>query len=89
MFIEGKIEVWRHGDRDLISPFHDGLNTFPVGPLAQGTTFNMHISTLYGKMKYDGNLKLMYMPHTWNEGVEKELTFEVGLRIYYNFNMLL
>jgi len=87
MFIEGEIEVWRHGDRNLISPFHDGLNTFPVGPVAHGATYNMHVSTLYGKMKYDGHLKLMYRPHTWNEGVEKELTFEMGLRIHYNFNM--
>ena len=98
-FIEGGIELWRHGNRNLISPFHDELNTFPVSPVIQGSTFNMHASTLFRSIIYEAYVKIIYTPKSWNDSfleisenenaIEanfKEITFGFNLKISYNFN---
>ena len=89
-FIQASIEFWRNGSRDLISPFTDELNTFPVGPVLQGTTFRMNSSILYKGLKYKFKMKMIYTPIDWNRDVEKEsfkeLGFDLRIKISYNFN---
>ena len=98
-FIEGGVELWRQGNRNLVSPFHDELNTFPVSPVLQGATLDFHVSTTSKNMIYEAYVNLMYKPKSWNasylenkdndivyETNFKEIIFGVILKFSYNFN---
>ena len=91
-FIGLYIEIWRNGNRNLISAFQGELNPFPVTPVIQGITFNINASTLYKRMKYKVQMKMIHMPKDWNIDMEKEnfkeLQFALGVKISYNFNKL-
>ena len=68
-FIGLSIEIWRKGNRNLISAFHDKVNLFPVTPVLQGITFNMNASTLWEKIKYVAYMEMIYKPESWNKSV--------------------
>ena len=98
-FIEWGVELWRHGNRNLISPFRDELNVFPVNPVLQGSTFNINGSMLFRSMIYEADVKIIYTPKSWNKSLLeisendnvgemnfKEIKFGFNLKISYNFN---
>ena len=95
-FIGLSIEIWRNGNRNLISAFHGEVNVFPVTPVLQGITFNMNASTLWEKIKYVAYMEMIYKPESWNKSVLvididenidfKDVAFEVGINFLYNFN---
>ena len=86
LFIHGELEIWRKGDRDLKSAFHDELNSFPVGHVEKGLTTGLNISYLW-----DGGYKLIldanhvYSPDAWNVGEGSEQEYKVFLRAQYYF----
>jgi hypothetical protein len=49
LFVESDLEFWRHGDRNLVAPFHDEINSFPVGPVEHGISTHLYISKFWAK----------------------------------------
>ena len=49
LFIQSDLELWRHGDRNLVDPFHDEINSFPVGPVEHGISTHLYISRFWAK----------------------------------------
>jgi len=90
LFIHADLEVWRKGNRDLASAFHDELNDFPVGPVNKGLTSGLNISYLWdGGYKLILDTKYHYQPDAWNAGDSSEQDYEVYLRVQYFFRSVL
>lgn len=90
LFMHADVEVWRRGNRDLVSAFHDALNDFPVNPVRRGFTSNLSISYLWEggyKLIIDANQN--YIPGNWNEGIESESNHEILLTAEYYFKITL
>ena len=98
-FMSASIEIWRNGDRNLISAFDSEVNVYPVSPVLQGITLNMNISTLWKKIKYEAYTEIIYNPESWNDNVlikdeeiidsseSKDTEFELGLKLSYIFKL--
>jgi hypothetical protein len=84
LFIEGEVEVWRQGARDLIAPFHDELNNFPVGPTASGLTLAISVSYMLKSslnLKFDYNQKIL--PKIWNSDTAYDEEYWIQLSAQY------
>jgi hypothetical protein len=90
LFIHGGLEVWRKGDRDLSSAFHDELNDFPVGPVSKGVNCSLRVSYLWsGGYKLILDVNQNYLPGHWNEGLGSESDYEILLTAQYYFKITL
>ena len=86
LFIEGGVELWRQGDRDLVDPFHDELNNFPVGPATSGLTLAISVSYMWKgslNLKFDYNQKIL--PKSWNSDAAYDEEYRIQLSAQYYF----
>ena len=87
LFVESDLEFWRHGDRNLVDPFHDELNSFPVSPVEYGASAHLYISRFWSKgveveIDYNVDLRSSSFSELFSSGT---INHELQLTAVYYF----
>jgi len=81
--LSGDIEIWRHGNSNIIEAFHDEVVSFPVGPVTYGINVGLnHVSYDWHGFEIQLNTKIVWSADSWdnifdNPNVSRSFDFQI------------
>jgi hypothetical protein len=81
--LSGDIEIWRHGNSNIIEVFYDEVVSFPVGPVTYGINAELnHVSYDWHGFEIQLNTKIVWSADSWdnlfdNSDVSRSFDFQI------------